>query len=219
MLRSTLRLFAVFFPLLFFFSGCIAIGQSFDLAGVILSLAASGSAAIAVAAVDRRERVRAGAKPPSFAGVMRGSYGNPFDVVVRGKVPLAQVTADVIAAGLTARGFKARSVALEATADEAAAKAGLAAAGAEKLLLIDIEKWESDTMIRIGMLYRMTAKVFDKAGNTIAEANVTGAEGGKDVLKGSFMNPYGNAKKAIPKAFREQFERLLNADAIVKALA
>jgi len=219
MLRTTLRFLAVLFPLLVLFCGCVAVGQSFNLAGVVLSLAASGSAALAVAAIDRRERVRSGAKKPYFAGIMRGSFGNPFDVLIRGRAPLARVTADVVAAGLEARGFKARSVALEDKADETAAKAGLAAAGAEKLLLIEIEKWESDTMVRIGMVYRLTARVFDHAGNAIAEASVTGAEGDRDVLKGSFMNPYGHAKKAVPKAFKEQLERLLNAEAIVKGLS
>ncbi len=219
MLRSSLRFFAVLFPMLVLCTGCLAVGQSFDLASVIVTLVASGSASVAIAAIDRRDSVVSGFKSPAYAGKLRGGYGNPFDVLVRGRLPLAQVTADAVAKGLQAKGFNARTIALEAKADESAAKAGLKAAGAAKLLLIDIRKWESDTYMRVAMHYLLKAQVLDQAGNLLAEASVTGGQGGMDNLKGSFWNPGGYAKKAVPKAFRDQLERLLNAEAIVKGLS
>src|SRR5512136_1058198 len=124
MSRSRVRLFAVLIVLLILCVGCLAVGQSFDLASVILTLAASGSASVAVAAIDRRDFVLSGYKQPFYAGKLRGGYGNPFDVLIRGRVPLAQVTADAVAKGLAAKGFNARSVALAPKADEAAATAG-----------------------------------------------------------------------------------------------
>jgi hypothetical protein len=219
MLRSNLRLIAFLVPLLVLCGGCVAVGQAFDLASTALTLAASGSAAIALAAVDRRERILTGAKPPHFAGTLRGGYGNPFDVVIRGKTPLARVTADVVARGLQAKGFKVQSIALEAKADMTSAQAGLKAVGAEKLLLVEIQKWESDTYMNVGMTYRLTAKILDKTGNVIAEASVAGAKGDMDNLRGSFWNPAGYAKKAVPKAFCDQLERLLNSADIVKGLS
>jgi hypothetical protein len=219
MLRTTLRLVAVLLPVAAFGTGCFAVGQSFDLASALLTLAASGTASIAVAALDKREWIRSGAKPPFFAGTLRGGFGNPFDVVVRGKVALAQVTAEVVVKGLKAKGFAAQAVAIDPKADDAAALAALRTSGAAKLLLIDVQKWQSDTYMQVGMHYLLTLKVLDAAGNLLAEASVTGADDGKDNLKGSAMNPAGYAKKVVPKAFRDQLERLLNADAVVKALA
>ena len=219
MLRTTLRLFAVLLPLAVLCGGCLAVGQSFDLASALLTLAASGSASVAVAALDKREWIRTGAKPPFFAGTLRGGFGNPFDVSVRGKLPLAQVTADVIAKGLKAKGLKANAIQIDPLADDPAAIAALQASGASKLLLVDIHKWQSDTYMKVGMHYLLVARVLDAGGNVRAEARVTGAEDGKDDLKGSAMNPAGYSKKVVPKAFRDQLERLVNAEEIVKALA
>jgi len=219
MLRTTLRVLAILLPIAVLCGGCLAVGQAFTLATVALTLAASGAGSIAIAVLDKREWIRSGAKRPCFAGTLRGGFGNPFDVNVRGYVPLAQVTADVVAKGLLAKGFKASAVKIDPTADDAAALDGLKASGSAKLLLIDIRKWQSDTYMKVGMHYLLVAKVMDAAGNVLAESSVTGADDGKDDLKGSAMNPAGYAKKVVPKAFRDQLERLLNADAIVKALA
>jgi len=219
MLRNTLRFSLILLPVAVLCGGCLAVGQSFDLASAVLTLAASGAGSIAIAALDKREWIRTGAKAPDFVGTLRGGFGNPFDVVVRGHVPFAKVTADVVAKGLKAKGFGAKAVEVDPKADDAAALAALQASGAAKLLLIDVQKWQSDTYMKVGMHYLLVAKVMDAAGNVLAEASVTGAEDGKDDLKGSAMNPAGYAKKVVPKAFRDQLERLLNADAVVKALA
>ena len=219
MLRTTLRFIAFIAPLALLCGGCLAVGQSFDLASAMLTLVASGTASVAIAALDKRESIRSGAKTPDFAGTLRGGFGNPFNVLVRGHVPLAKVTADVVARGLKAKGFGARTVEIDSKTDDAAALAALRASGAAKLLLVDIQKWQSDTYMKVGMHYLLELKVLDAAGSVLAQASVTGAEDGKDDLKGSAMNPAGYAKKVVPKAFRDQLERLLNADAIVKALA
>jgi hypothetical protein len=218
MLRTTLRFCVVLLPVAVFCGGCLAVGQSFDLASAVLTLAASGAGSIAIAALDKREWIRSGAKMPFFAGTLRGGFGNPFDVTVRGNLALSQVTADVIAKGLKAKGFQTTTVKVDPKADDATVLAALKASGAAKLLLIDIQKWQSDTYMKVGMHYLLAAKVMDATGSVLAEASVTGAQDGKDDLKGSAMNPAGYAKKVVPKAFRDQLERLLNADAVVKAL-
>jgi hypothetical protein len=219
MLRTTLRVFAVLLPIAVLCGGCFAVGQSFELASALLTLAASGTASVAIAALDKRECTRTGGKPLDFAGTLRGGFGNPFSVLVRGHVPLAKVMADVVAKGLKVKGFGAKAVEVDPKADDATALAALKSTGAAKLLVIDIQHWQSDTYMQVGMHYLLVAKVMDATGAVLAEASVTGAEGGKDNLKGSAMNPAGYAKKVVPKAFRDQLERLLNADAIVKALA
>ena len=217
MMRNALRFFAVLFPIALLCCGCS--GLVFNLATVALSLAASGASAIAVAVLDKREQVRSGAKRPCFVGTARGGFGNPFNVNIKRYAPLAHVTADVVAKGLATKGFKASAVKLDHTADDAAALAAARATGAAKILFVDIHKWQTDTYMQVGMHYLLIARVTDTAGNLLAQSRVTGADDGKDNLKGSAMNPGGYAQKVVPKAFRDQLERLLNDPAIVQALS
>ncbi len=219
MSRTLIRSLFVFVPLALLCGGCMAVGQSFALSAVTISLLASGAGTIAVAALDKRDWIKTGAKKPSFAGTLRGGFGNPFDVNVKGYVPLADVFTDVISKGLTAKGFKTTPVILELNTDDESVRAKLAATGAEKQLLINIHKWQADTMTNVGLHYLMIAMVMDSDGNVLAQNNSTGAEDGKDNLKGSVMNPAGYAKKVVPKAFGTQLEELLNNEDIVRALS
>lgn len=219
MMRSPLGWLLLLVPLALLMGGCLAVGQSFNLPAIIAALVAAGSGTIAIGSLDRREWVRSGAKPPFFAGTLRGGFGNPFDVLVRGKQPLADVFTGVIAASLKAKGFDTKPVVVPHTAEEPEALQQLAATGAPKRLLIEIHQWQSDTMMNVSMTYLLGAKVLDAQGNVLAQSSITGAEEGRDNLKGSVMNPPGYAKKAVPKAFQDHIERLLNHEAIVKALA
>jgi len=98
MTRSVLRALFLLVPVAVLCGGCLAVGQSFALASVAVSLLASGAGSVAIAVLDRREWIKAGAKPPFFAGNLRGGFGNPFDVVVKQRQPLADAMAQVCAA-------------------------------------------------------------------------------------------------------------------------
>jgi hypothetical protein len=217
-MRFHCRALLVLVPIALLLGGCLAVGQAFNLAQVVAALVAAGGGAVAVAALDKREWIRGKAKPPFFAGTLRGGFGNPFDVVVAGRIPLSDAFSQAIAASLKAKGFQPQAVttAIDDTDDQARQK--LAATGAGKALLISIDKWQSDTMTNVAMHYLLAATVLDAGGNPLASHTITGAEDGKDNLRGSVMNPAGYAKKAVPEAFRDQIERLLNDEAIVKAL-
>ncbi|MBW2278922.1 MAG: hypothetical protein JRF63_15620 [Deltaproteobacteria bacterium] len=218
-MSSVLRSLLILVPLAFLMSGCLAVGQVFSLSGIIAALVAAGGGAIAVATLDRRESTRSGAKPPFFAGTLRGGFGNPFSVVVRGKQPLADAFTNVIANSLKAKGYDPKPVIVAHTAEEPEALQQITATGVPRSLLIEIHQWQSDTMTNVGMTYLLSAKVLDIQGNVVAQNSITGAEDGKDNLKGSVMNPAGYSKKAVPKAFQDHIERLLNHTDIVQALS
>ncbi|HUT78368.1 MAG TPA: hypothetical protein VM285_11810 [Polyangia bacterium] len=217
-MRLALKALLVLVPLSLLLGGCLAVGQAFNLAQIVATLVAAGGGAIAVAALDKREWIRSKAKQPFFAGTLRGGFGNPFDVVVGGRVPLSDAFGQVIAASLKAKGFQPQVVITTVDDTDDQARQKLAATGAGRSLLISIDKWQSDTMTNVAMHYLLTATVFDVGGNQLASHTITGAENGKDNLRGSVMNPAGYAKKAVPKAFQDQIERLLNHDDIAKAL-
>jgi hypothetical protein len=218
-MSSTLRWLCLLIPISLLMGGCLAVGQSFQLANIVAALIAAGGGTLAIAAIDRRQWIRSGAKQPFFAGQLRGGFANPFDVVVRGKQPLADTFTSVIAASLKAKGFDTKPVIVPHTAEEPETQQQLSATGAAKSLLIEIHQWQSDTYVNVTVDYLLSAKVLDAQGVVLAQNSITGAEEGKDNLKGSVMNPAGYAKKAVPKAFQDHVERLLNHDDIVKALA
>ena len=218
-MRSPLHWLLFLLPVALLMGGCMAVGQVFNLGSIVAALVAAGGGAIAIATLDRRKEVRAGAKPPFFAGTFRGGFGNPFNVVVRGKAPLADTFTNVIANSLKAKGYDAKPVIVPHTAEEPEALQQITATGVPRSLLIEIHEWQSDTMTNVAMTYLLTAKVLDIQGNVVAQSSITGAEEGKDNLKGSVMNPPGYAKKAVPKAFQDHIERLLNHNDIVQALS
>ena len=71
---------AAFVAALLLLGGCaLTEGYKYDAAPVSLgSLSAPGRISLAV--LDARPYVASGNKPEKFAGLMRGGYGNPFDV-------------------------------------------------------------------------------------------------------------------------------------------
>ncbi|MCP4133062.1 MAG: hypothetical protein GY754_19000 [bacterium] len=217
--RKTWLLLLVLLPLAVSSTGCLAFGQAFDLASVVITLTAAGSARLGLSILDRRESIRTGGKEPFFAGLQRGGFGNPFDVIVKDKKPLAGVMAEVTAAGLKAQGFDVNPINVEINTSEEAAVQKFKDSSAEKILLISIDKWQSDTLTNVGMHYNVTAQVLSPEGSLLAKHTVTGAENGMDNLKGSVMNPMGHAKRVVPAAFKEHIEKLINNEAISKALS
>src|SRR6266850_4068485 len=88
-------------------SGC-AVGNRYAYHTVVASPQVSGSTAVAVAALDQREYVRSGDKPPQFVGVQRGGFGNPFDVRTGDDKPLADAMTTALVNTLAKRGFRDR---------------------------------------------------------------------------------------------------------------
>lgn len=87
-------------------------------------------------------------------------------------------------------------------------------AQSERLLLLTLNEWYSDTYTNTGLSYDVKIEVFDTNGNRLAEKRTKG----DDNLGGDFWNPPAHAKEAIPKAFKEKLEALLNNEEILKTL-
>lgn len=194
--------------------GCWAIGQSYKLAEVLAMLVATGATTVLVATRDRRRYVTGGSKRVDFVGVLKGGFGNPFDVKNAGGSALADTFSEVASRSLKAKGFAASSVVTSPQEPPDQLKQRLLAESAERVILIDLDEWRSETMARVGMHYDVTLTVMDKQGTVLAKSRIEG----KDVLGGSFWNPAGLAKKKVPAAFKDHLEQLLNDSAIVAAL-
>jgi hypothetical protein len=90
--------------------GACAIGNThrYDLGDA--SFAIESDETVAVTVVDLRPYVVSGDKTPDFAGLMRGGFGNPFDVTTAAGKPLAEDMTSSIVASLMASNVKAFGV-------------------------------------------------------------------------------------------------------------
>ncbi len=194
-------------------NGC-AIGNKHRYNNTVADINATGTIAIAVATHDQREYVLSQWKNPDFVGLQRGGYGNPFNVRTASGKPLAEDMTQSVVNSLAKKGFRAIPV-LVAPADKRQSVIDkLKAAGGERLLVFTLTEWKSDTAMNTALIYDIKAEVLDREGKTMAEKEIKR----KDNLGGSFWNSAGYAKKAVPKAFREKIEKLLNNTEIEVAL-
>ncbi|MEY4510071.1 MAG: hypothetical protein RLZZ450_2193 [Pseudomonadota bacterium] len=105
-----------------------------------LEEAAPKGAWVALAVHDQRKEITSGEKDPDFVGLSRGGYGNPFDVTTKNEAPLAQDVAESMKNGLQAAGFRVSVVLVAHSRSTKQAVAKLSAAGANRLLLLRIDK-------------------------------------------------------------------------------
>lgn len=209
MKRQTLVVMA----LLWIITGC-AVGNKYAYHQVTPELKANTGHSVAVAAQDQRSYVQNGEKQPDFVGLQRGGFGNPFNVSTASGKPLAEDMAAAIVRSLKDKGVKTVSVQVNPTDDMNAVITALNNANAQRLILLSLKHWKSDTYNNVGLAYDLVLQVFDAKGNQLAQKQVSG----DDNLGGSAWNPPAHARKALPKAYKEKLEQLLNDPAISSAL-
>ena len=203
-------------------SGC-AVGVTHRYHDTIADLSVRPGAvtAVAITVRDSRTYVLDGDKPPSFVGLSRGGYGNPFDVSTESGAPLADDIARTICKSLEHGGFGCTVLTGSgATAtDEAGLRtlAGDAARlfDAKRLLVLVLTEWKADTYQNTSLIYDATLTVYGTDGNLLARATIHG----DDNLGGDVWNPPEHSRQVVPAAYKEKLERLLNNPDIAKALS
>jgi hypothetical protein len=203
-------LLAVSFLLL---SGC-AVGNKYTYNGLNLDLKSEGSTKIAVATHDQRPYIISGNKKPNFVGLQRGGYGNPFNVTTASGNSLAEDITDAITRSLKSKGFNSIAVVVKHSDSDQTVKTSLKRANASRSIVTTLYEWKSDTYSNTSLKYDVRMQVLDADGNVIGEKKISGG----DNLGGSAWDPPKHAKKAVPAAFVEKFETLLNSKEISGAL-
>jgi hypothetical protein len=199
--------------LLAFASASCAMGNRHSYSIARPELAPQGTRAIVVAAQDARSYVVSGEKTPDYVGTQRGGFGNPFNVLSQSGKPLAEDFAATIAESLGRKGFKLTTVKV-AVSDAPNIRALAAQAGSERVALVLIHEWKSDTYQNTALSYDVSLQVYDAAGSRLAVNRITG----RDDLGGSAFNPPSHARTAVPVAYKKKLEDLFAADAVVKSL-
>lgn len=201
------------FVLLVLLAGCAA-GNRYAYDHIAADTNLRGSGTVAVGTHDQRPYVLDGDKEPQFVGLQRGGYGNTFDVRTGGGKPLADDMTSSIVRTLGQSGFNTSPVLISHTASAQDARSQLLAAGARRSVLLTVQDWKSDVMMRIGLDYDLTLVVFGKDGDVLAETRVRGK---KEVLGAAPLLP-SDASPIVASAFKSKLEHLFADPAISRAL-
>jgi hypothetical protein len=197
----------------FALTGC-AVGNQHVYTAEIPQFSVSGARSVAVGTEDARPYVVSKAKAPGFVGLSRGGFGNPFDVSTASGEPLANDFSATIARSLQQKGFKSTVVNVGELGSKPDARALVSRASADRLALITINEWKSDTFMQTALAYEVTLRVYDAEGKQLATNRIVG----KDNLGGDAINPPGHAKTAVPPAYRRKLEQLFDSEAVIDSL-
>jgi len=161
---------------------------------------------------DRRPYVRNAEKKEDFVGLMRGGFGNPWDITTDSKQPMAIDLRGAMAAALTKRGFQVTPLAIPVAHNAVQAQEAATAARRDRALLLMVDELKSDTYANIKFGYDFKLTVYDSTGKALAETDVSGT----DTL-GSATVP-GDVRRAVLPALQAKLEALLNDPKVIAAL-
>ena len=190
-------------------TGC-ALGNKYDLRQTMVT-APDGSASVAVACVDERETLRQGDIGPELIGVTRNGYGIPYRVKTATKAPVAVEIAAAVTEGFGPHRKLAPPI---SQPDAASALAALRGTGTDRQILIRIENFNSDTLIRTELDYSFVLEVYDSKGKLLASARQ------KEVanLGGNGLLPAMHARQAVLSKTGKALSQLLATPQIQEAL-
>jgi hypothetical protein len=189
-------------------SGC-AIGNKFDIRQA-KAVAPQGNSSVAVGAVDEREYLKRGEIEPEYVGMTRGGYGNPYRVKTATKQPFAQEAAQVVADSL---GGRVRGAVRSYSTREAALHA-LRSTGAQRLTLLRVKSWESDTLINTSVNVDLVLEVYNSAGKLLASSSDTAYRD----LGGNIASPPMHARKVVIAELGRSLTNLMEQPAVANAL-
>ena len=196
-------------------SGC-AVGNVYNFtdtrADIKYSLASGKNAAVATH--DQRTDVVKEICDPSYVGMQRAGFGNPWRVHTSSGLPFADDVTKAVAESLSAKGYRTIPVFVKAADERSRVMDLMRAKKADRNILFIVKKWESDTYTNIGLTYEIELNVFDE--NLNKRGEVSAAE--SKTIPGSFWDPPSAARREIPLAFKQILENLLNDQKIRMAL-
>jgi hypothetical protein len=201
-----------------FFVGCLivsltacAVGNRHRYHNIVAEIQMTSTIAVAVTTHDQREYIVSGQKSRDFVGLQRGGYGNPFSVTTDSGNALADDMTRSLVNSLARKGFKTVLISVAPADDRQTVINKLKSSGTERFLILTLTEWKSDSYVNTALIFDIKAEVLDRDGKTLGKRELKG----RDNLGGSVLNPPAHAMEAVPAAFKEKIEKLLNSQEIV----
>ncbi len=194
----------------FILGGC-AVGQKFQYSDVSMPLTRiASSGPVGVGVHDVRAYVISGSKPESFVGLLRGGFGNPFDVTTESGKPMATDMRDALVKAMQNKGLTVAPVTISPRDSASKAKGTLMSTNARRLVLVTISEWKSDTMMSTALIFDVTLAVLDAKGEQLAVSRING----KDNLGHLGMTPHAG----VSAGFARKFDAMFDDEKIIAAL-
>lgn len=196
----------------FFLVGCGPRGIKYT--GTLIDLKCSSKRSVAVAVLDERPYVLKKEKDPSYVGLARGGYGNPFDMWTESGAPLADDMLSTVTDSLQARGFNVTPLKTSPAESLNSVMTKLRDSHAERLFLIDMKEWYSDYLPeafaaeRSTLFVNLEVTVFDRNQKKIAKNNL------QEVLN----LPSGWPNDTVPEVYQSKIRQLIDDSRICRAL-
>jgi hypothetical protein len=191
---------------------CI-IGQRFAYHNVGLDLKTKGNKTVFVATMDNRAYVQNGEKSASYVGTIRGNFGARFDVKTESDKAFSDDVTSVVCNSLRLNGFNSNPIFVKFPDSEKETIELFRKKNADRLVLVIINDWYSDTDNSTSLTYELIVKVMDNQAQVLGQAIVKGKE--EELGGGPF--PDDARQTAIP-AYKRQLESLLNNPSITAGL-
>lgn len=171
--------------------GC-AFGQKIDYRQSTPYLSARSAIPVEVNVIDERPYVLSGSKNPTYVGTLRALYYNPFNINTLTGNPLSFDLKEAVRSSLEKSSIKAPAAYSTTNADPG-----------QKLLMLKLREWKSDSYMRTRFDYDITASVLDEHGKELATKSAKSSGAIKNFLT----------------AGSEALSAVLNSDEIVAALS
>lgn len=173
-----------------------------------LTLSVPFKGAMALAVLDARPDIVSGERKETYIGFTRSLYGVPFPYHTRSKKPFAQDLSDLVSRALQQGKTPAEAIVASPFKGRQAAIDALRKSGAERLILLEIRDWWSDTLIRTDLHYDLLLTVLDTQGQELG-SNV--AIGHEELGRGQ--------QRVIAAATNRILETLFAGEAVIASFA
>jgi hypothetical protein len=140
----------------------------------VLKLSVPFEGPMALAVLDARPDVVSGERKETFVGFTRSLYGIPYPAHTQSKKPFAQDLSNLVNRALKLGKTPAESIVVSPFGGRQAALDALRKSGAERLLLVEIRDWWSDTLIHTDLHYDLLLTVFNAEGQELGSTTVVG---------------------------------------------
>ena len=149
-------------------TGC-AIGNEYQYrdTSIVLPIKSADQRMVILSVQDLRSYILNGEKDPSFVGLQRGGFGNPFDVTTSSGNPMEEDMAYALREGLLRVGYRVVNVA--GKPDIGQLRNTAVKEGATRIVLLKVNEWKSDAYIKLNLHCDLQLEVYDAKGELLAE--------------------------------------------------
>lgn len=178
------------------------------------NLECSSTRSVAVAVFDERPYILNKEKDPSYVGIMRGGYGNPFITRTESGAALADDMMTTVTDSLRARGFAVMPLKTFTTDSLNSIMAKFSASGADRLILMEVKEWQSDYLPRAfvpersNLFLNVEVAVFDRNQKNIVKNN----------LQEELTLPSGWPENTVPDVYQRKIRQLIDDSRVCRAL-